>query len=202
MDNASLRRGKKPTHLVYGEDQALLAGMALIAEANLLISARTTHLPGNDRIEMLTLLNRAFSLDGLSGGQSEDLRNATHLSLPELEFIHARKTGALSKPAPKSPRSCAGPPDLSDSASRRMRAALVWPSRSKMTCSTSNQKRSRVNRPARTAAKPPLWTWPGSKKSKALYEELLAVALKNLEPFGDAADHVRDLTAVIQSRKF
>ena len=97
MDDASLRRGRATTHTRYGEDQAILAGMSLIAEANQLLSrsVKDGKATLQKKLACLHILNGAFSVEGLSGGQSNDLLNKTSLSFEELEYIHSRKTGSL-----------------------------------------------------------------------------------------------------------
>ncbi len=97
MDDASMRRGRPPTHLVYGEGQAILAALSLIAEANNLVTSYSGDRKSllRKKLACLQSLSGAISLEGLSGGQSDDLREKKDLSLEELEYIHAKKTGAL-----------------------------------------------------------------------------------------------------------
>jgi geranylgeranyl diphosphate synthase type II len=95
MDDASRRRGLPTVHLVFGEDQAVLAGVALLNLAY-------QHLAGWEKAgiagmaESLRDVAMAVGTSGTIGGQSADL--ATHpdsATFERLEYIHSHKTGAL-----------------------------------------------------------------------------------------------------------
>ncbi|MEM1179063.1 MAG: polyprenyl synthetase family protein [Acidobacteriota bacterium] len=98
MDDASLRRGRKTTHLVYGEDVAVLASYGLLNLAFATVAERAARLAtGRYTAEdLLHLLTEAVGSRGLVGGQALDLE-AQHenLDLDRLEYIHSHKTGAL-----------------------------------------------------------------------------------------------------------
>jgi geranylgeranyl pyrophosphate synthase len=95
MDDASRRRGLPTVHLVFGEDQAVLAGVALLNLAyQHLAKWEKDGLPGIG--ESLGELAVAVGTEGTIGGQSADL--ATHpdnATFERLEYIHSHKTGAL-----------------------------------------------------------------------------------------------------------
>ena len=94
MDNDSLRRGKPTNHIVYGECVATLAGDALQAEAFRRIL--TSSLPDSARLRCAVLLAEAVGLQGMCGGQYLDmLGEGKKLTVPELDAINSRKTGAL-----------------------------------------------------------------------------------------------------------
>jgi farnesyl diphosphate synthase len=96
MDDDDMRRGRPTCHIVFGEAMAILAGDALQALA-FEILARGNRARG---MEMLSTLGYACGAEGMAGGQALDL-NATgrKLSLTELEYMHACKTGALIRAA-------------------------------------------------------------------------------------------------------
>ncbi len=95
MDDASRRRGLPTVHLVFGEDQAVLAGVALLNLAyQHLAEWERDGLPGIG--ESLGELALAVGTEGTIGGQSADL--ATHpesATFERLEYIHSHKTGTL-----------------------------------------------------------------------------------------------------------
>jgi geranylgeranyl diphosphate synthase type II len=95
MDDDDLRRGRPTSHKVFGEALAILAGDALLTLAfEVLASARA--IPAARRVEIVREVAAAGGPAGLVGGQVADLEGeGRELTLPELEFIHARKTGAL-----------------------------------------------------------------------------------------------------------
>ena len=202
MDNATLRRGKKPVHLVFGEDQAILAAMCLIAEANKLLCQ-----PLNDRrsglqnkLECLAILNEGYSMEGLSGGQSNDLHNNVNLSVEELEYIHSKKTGSLFIASVELAAVLCGARAqerhwLKNYARNlglafQIRDDLMDLERPEITGKNSGQDEEKT-----TFVK-----ILGVSKSRVLYEELMDSALKNLAPFGGSAFHLTDLTQVIRKR--
>jgi len=96
MDDDVLRRGKPTCHVEYDEATALLVGDALqslafqlLAEFQLADSAKT-------QLEMVKLLATASGSRGMAGGQAIDLESVgKSLTVPELEYMHIHKTGAL-----------------------------------------------------------------------------------------------------------
>lgn len=94
MDDDDLRRGKPTSHRVFGEATAVLAGDALhsLAFSSLLASVRDATLARALALELAT----AAGVDGMVGGQSEDL--AAEGARPDearLERLHRGKTAAL-----------------------------------------------------------------------------------------------------------
>ncbi|MBV8049294.1 MAG: polyprenyl synthetase family protein [Paludibacterium sp.] len=100
MDDDVLRRGKATCHVAYGEANALLTGDAL---QTLAFEVLATPLPGvapAEQLAMLATLSRAAGHAGMAGGQAIDLASVGQpLTLPELEFMHLLKTGALIRAA-------------------------------------------------------------------------------------------------------
>jgi farnesyl diphosphate synthase len=99
MDDDVLRRGKPTVHVEYDEATALLVGDALQTLAfQLLAEHRIADAAA--QLEMLKLLAIAAGSRGMAGGQQIDLESTgTQLALPELEFMHIHKTGALIRAA-------------------------------------------------------------------------------------------------------
>ncbi len=95
MDDDDLRRGRPTSHKVFGEALAILAGDALLTQAFEVLAAAET-IPAPRRVAIIREIAAAGGVAGLVGGQVADLEGeGRDLALPELEFIHARKTGAL-----------------------------------------------------------------------------------------------------------
>ncbi len=96
MDNDVLRRGKPTLHVEFDEATALLAGDALQSLAFTILSAAPLSNVPENQIRMLHILATASGSLGMAGGQAIDLASVGKpLSLPELEFMHILKTGAL-----------------------------------------------------------------------------------------------------------
>ena len=99
MDNDELRRGKPACHIEFDEATALLVGDSLQALAYALL-ADMKMLDCTRQLEMLKLLAVAAGSRGMAGGQAIDLTSVGKtLSVPELEFMHIHKTGALIRAA-------------------------------------------------------------------------------------------------------
>lgn len=95
MDDDDFRRGKPTNHKVFGEGIAVLAGDALLTQAFeiLALSKQTSSYSAADLV--LELARASGSLQ-LIAGQVADLEGeGKKLPLPELRYIHERKTSAL-----------------------------------------------------------------------------------------------------------
>jgi farnesyl diphosphate synthase len=100
MDDDVLRRGKPTLHVEYDEATAVLAGDALQTLAFQLLAEHRLADEPREQLEMLKLLAIAAGSRGMAGGQSIDLEaTGSTLTLPELEFMHIHKTGALIRAA-------------------------------------------------------------------------------------------------------
>lgn len=95
MDDDVLRRGKPTVHVAYDEATALLVGDSLQSLAFQALAEMA--LPDASRqLAMLDILARASGSRGMAGGQAIDLEAlGKSMSVPELEFMHVHKTGAL-----------------------------------------------------------------------------------------------------------
>ena len=94
MDDATLRRGQTANHIVYGEDTALLAAMALLNGAYATMAA-ARGLDADLRLRLVTMLCGAIGSDGLIGGQMLDLENWPGRDADSLEQTNLLKTAAL-----------------------------------------------------------------------------------------------------------
>jgi farnesyl diphosphate synthase len=97
MDDDDLRRGRPTCHKAFDEATAILAGDSLQVLA-FQVLARHGGLPGDDRmrVSMIAILAEASGTAGMAGGQALDLAaEGRTLTLPEIEQVHALKTGAL-----------------------------------------------------------------------------------------------------------
>ena len=97
MDNDEFRRGRKTTHIVYGEAMAILAGDGLLNYAyETAISALAIE-PGNPQVaKALAVFARKAGIYGMIGGQTVDVESeGSPLGKEKLNFIYELKTGAL-----------------------------------------------------------------------------------------------------------
>ena len=93
MDDDELRRGRPTSHVVYGENVAILAGDGLFAEAVRLFCEQQEGEPGAVLAALAELLG-AIGVDGMVGGQYIDVTEAG-LDADGLRRLHSLKTGRL-----------------------------------------------------------------------------------------------------------
>ncbi len=99
MDDDVLRRGRPTCHIEFDEPTALLVGDSLQTLAFELLASQPLGEP-KQQLEMIALLAHASGSRGMAGGQAIDLASVGKaLDQPELELMHALKTGALIRAA-------------------------------------------------------------------------------------------------------
>jgi len=103
LDNDDLRRGRKTTHVVFGEAMGILAGDALLTEAFTWLSTPIEGVDAKRQLRAVREVAVAVDSKGMIGGQVADLE-ATDVgrasarpeaTLESLQFIHENKTGKL-----------------------------------------------------------------------------------------------------------
>ncbi len=97
MDNDEYRRGRKTTHVVYGEGLGILAGDALLNYA-FEIAASAFELDEDLPLvgKAIQVMGRKAGIYGMIGGQVVDIMSEGEpLTLEKVELIHKLKTSAL-----------------------------------------------------------------------------------------------------------
>lgn len=98
MDDDALRRGRPTTHVAFDEATAILAGDALQTRAFDLLAGAA--LGAQLRVDCLQTLAHASGAAGMCGGQALDIdATGQQQALPQLQRMHALKTGALIRAA-------------------------------------------------------------------------------------------------------
>ena len=100
MDNDDYRRGKKTTHVVFGEAMGILAGDALLNYAYETAAKAFEMAPANPAIgQAFIVLSQKAGVYGMVGGQVVDVESEKTENNPvtrdKLDFIYKLKTGAL-----------------------------------------------------------------------------------------------------------
>lgn len=98
MDNDEYRRGRKTTHVVYGEDMGILAGDALLNYAFEIAFQSFTEEPDEALTigKALAVLGRKAGIYGMIGGQVIDVKETGNaVSREVLDTIYELKTSAL-----------------------------------------------------------------------------------------------------------
>lgn len=112
MDNDEYRRGRKTTHVVYGEAMAILAGDGLLTHAFYTAARAFAAVDDTEcaidraQADMLRgrigraigILAQKAGIDGMLGGQCVDVeteKRGDTVTMEQLLFIHEKKTAAL-----------------------------------------------------------------------------------------------------------
>lgn len=100
MDNDEYRRGRKTTHVVYGEGMAILAGDGLLNYAFETALKAFDMEPANPAIgKAMQVLAKKAGVYGMIGGQTADIQaedmDQSKVTNELLLFIHENKTAAL-----------------------------------------------------------------------------------------------------------
>ena len=98
MDNDEYRRGRKTTHVVYGEDMGILAGDALLNYAFETACRAFDIAPEQSSCigQALKILAVKAGIYGMIGGQVVDVKESGHILTGDmLDFIYRLKTSAL-----------------------------------------------------------------------------------------------------------
>jgi farnesyl diphosphate synthase len=206
MDDDVLRRGKPTVHVEFDEATALLVGDALQSLAFQLLADHRLADDSRAQLDMVRTLAIAAGSRGMAGGQQIDLESTGKmLTLPELEFMHIHKTGALIRAAVTLGAAC-GVTDANQKASldryaKAMGLAfqvvddLLDYEGSTGTLGKTAGKDSRQGKPTYVSTL-------GLAKARALADELRAEALAALEGLGARAARLAQLADFIVLRKF
>jgi farnesyl diphosphate synthase len=206
MDDDVLRRGRPTCHVEYDQATALLVGDSLQALAFELL-ARAELGTAQRQLEMLRLLAHASGSCGMAGGQAIDLSAVGQdLNQPELELMHALKTGALIRAAVMLGALCGEP--LSDEANAALdrfakRAGLLFQVIDDiLDCTTSTATLGKTAGKDAAAQKPTYVSLMGLERAREFADTLRTEALDSLAVFGERAQRLIALTDFITHRKF
>ncbi len=159
LDNDDLRRGRKTTHVVFGEAMGVLAGDALLTEAFSWLAKPVAGLASERQLRAIAEVAVAVDSTGMIGGQVADIvaershegpneKNVDREALlRELHFIHRNKTGKLFTASVVLGGLLAGASEEQLGALRRYGTPSGLRSRSSTICSTSKRSPRRSARP-------------------------------------------------------
>jgi farnesyl diphosphate synthase len=206
MDDDVLRRGRPTCHVEYDEPTALLVGDSLQSLAFELLARSALGHPER-QLEMLRLLAHASGSCGMAGGQAIDLDAVGRaLNQPELELMHALKTGALIRAAIKLGALCGEPLDAeSDAALDRFakRAGLLFQVVDDiLDCTASTATLGKTAGKDAAAEKPTYVSLLGLERARDYAADLSTQALEALSIFGQRGQRLIELTDFITHRKF
>jgi len=207
MDDDVLRRGKPTCHVEFDEATALLVGDALQSLAFQLLGEYRLADDAAVQLDMIKLLGIAAGSRGMAGGQAIDLAAVGEtLSVPELEFMHIHKTGALIRAAAVLGARCGSGLDEAglariDSYAKAIGLAfqvvddVLDAEAPTATLGKTAGKDAEQGKPTYVSAM-------GIAQAKALAADLREQALQAIKPFGDRGARLAQLADFIVLRKF
>jgi farnesyl diphosphate synthase len=207
MDDDVLRRGKPTCHVEFDEATALLAGDALQALAFELMSAHGLSDSPARQLEMLQIFSRACGSRGMAGGQAIDLANVgRQITLPELEFMHILKTGALIRASVLLGALCGRPlpaekMDKLDHYGKCVGLAFQVVD-DILDCESNTEKLGKTAGKDQDANKPTYVSLMGLAPARRFADELLGNALDALKDFDGKADRLRQIAEFIVRRHY
>ena len=203
IDDDDTRRGKPSNHKQFGEAVAILAGDALLTESFGLMS----QLLENGKFQPaqilsgIELLTQSAGVRGMVGGQLLDV-TTPHLnySLPEVEFIHIHKTGAMILASVLLPTRLT---PISEERLKRLRrygeaTGLAFQISDDLLDSESTR---RYSRGPRKKPKPSYTQVMSPVEMKEKLNWLIDNAIQSLQPEGDRAAPLVEIAEFIRTRK-
>lgn len=204
MDDAKTRRGRPTCHVAHGEATAVLAAFALNNRAFEILAEGWAGGPDPlVRAELARELARAIGQDGMIAGQSVDLQmEGRTIDFPTLEFIHSRKTGALfmASAATGAVASRARPAETAAVVAYAKNLGLAFQIVDDLidAVGAAAEAGKDVGQDAR---KTTFVSFAGAEGARALAEELIAVSIDALSPFGARATPLRELARYVVTRR-
>jgi farnesyl diphosphate synthase len=206
MDDDVLRRGRPTCHVEFDEPTALLVGDSLQTLAFELLAKPTLANPGS-QLEMIALLAHASGSRGMAGGQAIDLASVGKaLNQPELELMHALKTGALIRAAVLLGALAGNPLSAEERQSLdrfAKRAGLLFQVIDDiLDCTASTATLGKTAGKDQAAEKPTYVSLLGLDAARSYADELRNEALAALSIFGERATRLTQLADFICHRQF
>ena len=206
MDDDDLRRGKPSCHKQFDEATAILAGDALQALAFEVLAYEDTHGDASVRANLVSELAKAAGAHGMVGGQMLDLlaESRPDLSIGAITRLQRLKTGALIS------FSCTAGAILGK-ASEPLRNALSAYAHDLglafqivddlLDIEGSAEQLGKTPGKDAAAGKATFVSILGSERARAQADLLARQAAAHLEPFGQAADLLRQAANFVVARR-
>ena len=207
MDDDDLRRGKPSCHKQFDEATAILAGDALQALAFEVLAHEETHGDPAVRTALVTELARASGAQGMVGGQMLDLlaeTQGTEMSIGAITRLQRLKTGALIS------FSCTAGAILGKAADPLRHALAAYAHDlglafqivdDLLDVEGSAEELGKTPGKDVAAGKATFVSILGLERARAQAGALARQASAHLEPFGDAANLLRQATEFVVARK-
>lgn len=200
MDDDDTRRGQPTNHKVFGEGMAVLAGDWLVTHALELVAG--TDVPAETAAALVRTL--AGGTRAMIEGQGADLDGERQPARRELvEYIHEHKTAALLETSCRLGALCAGAPEETTArlAAYGRHLGLAFQIVDDLLDATGSAED--LGKGVRKDAAAGKQTYPaafGLDESRRRAEGQVDAALRQLDPFGEPAERLRDLARYVLRR--
>jgi farnesyl diphosphate synthase len=205
MDDDDMRRGKPSCHKAFDEATAILAGDALLTRSLEVLAEPDTHSNPEARCELVMALGRAGGAHGMVGGQMIDIASeGKTLTAEEVGRLQALKTGRLIQYSAEAGailgRANPMQRHLLINYGRDVGAAFQIADDILDVEGTAEQVGKATGKDA-AAGKATLVSILGLDRAKLQADMLAKQAAEHLDSFGDKAEHLRALAALVVERK-
>lgn len=205
MDDDDMRRGKPSTHKAFDEAIAILAGDALQTRAFEVLAEPDTHSNPEARCELVQQLAYCSGSRGMVGGQMIDIASeGRDLTAGEIGRLQALKTGRLIQFSAEAGailgRANAMQRHLLMCYGRDIGAAFQIAD-DILDVEGSAEEVGKATGKDAAAGKATLVAILGVERARAQAEALSAQAAHHLDSFGERAEHLRSLAALVVARK-
>lgn len=207
MDDDELRRGKPTCHVQFDEATALLVGDALQSLAFQILAHPEACADASTQVAMLAQLAQAAGSRGMAGGQAVDLAaTGRALELPELEFMHLHKTGALIQAAIMLGAMAGGALTTSGRSALERYAHCVGLAFQVMDdvldAETDTATLGKTAGKDAAQGKATYLTRMSAKEARIYARELIDDALNSIEIFGVAGQRLADIARFVTERRY
>lgn len=203
LDDDDTRRGKPSSHKKFGEAVAILTGDALLTESfglMLQLSDGGRFQPAHV-LSALEILASSAGVRGMVGGQLLDVTIDTKAySLPEVEFIHIHKTGAMILASVLLPTRLLNLEENKVQRFRRFGEALGLAFQISDDVLDS-EATIRYSRGPRKKPKPSYAHLMSPSEMKGKLNSLIDSAIEAIKPLGEKASPLADIANFIRTRK-
>ena len=207
MDNDEYRRGRKTTHVMYGEAMAILAGDGLLNLA--FETAAKAFQMGDDPARVgraLALFAGKAGIYGMIGGQTADIEAEEKGGITEelLLFIHENKTAALIQSAMMTGAILAGASDRDVDRLEKIGYNIGVAFQIQDDILDVTGKTEILGKPVGSDEKNEKATFPalfGLEQSRKMAQDAVETAIAALEPIGEKGNILTELARYLLERE-